>query len=214
MAVTRARTKTVVCLPAPLLQGSPAVLDVPEAAAGQSDLAEQCREQLRLGEVWFVPASQPPHKGDGPRTPGRERAEMIEFAIAGHETFQLSRSELERSGPSFTVDTLTDLHAAHPDHEWWLLLGADSLRDFPTWREPERTRWMPVTATGKSSSHWKRARWTSIPRLETPRGSGVRTRYAIAARNPAPPAPRMATSPRTVSITGIMVHGASRCELT
>jgi nicotinate-nucleotide adenylyltransferase len=101
-------------------------------------LAEQCREQLRLDEVWFVPAGQPPHKTGASHTSGGQRREMVEFAIAGHAQFRVSTIELDRTGPSFTVDTLTQLCEQHPEHEWWLLIGADSLRDFPTWRQPER----------------------------------------------------------------------------
>ena len=105
---------------------------------GHLILAEQCREQLRLDEVWFVPAGEPPHKLAAARSSGKQRREMVEFAIAGHERFRVSTIELDRSGPSFTVDTLRQLHAAHPEHEWWLMIGADSLHDFATWRQPEQ----------------------------------------------------------------------------
>jgi nicotinate-nucleotide adenylyltransferase len=101
-------------------------------------LAEQCREQLSLDEVWFVPAGVPPHKLAAARTSGAHRRQMVEFAIAGHEQFRVCDLELQRPGPSFTVDTLRELHRRHPEHDWWLLIGADSLRDFPTWREPEQ----------------------------------------------------------------------------
>jgi len=104
---------------------------------GHLILAEQCREQLRLDEVWFIPAGEPPHKLSKARSSGRHRREMIEFAIAGHDGFHVSDIELDREGPSYTVDTLSELHKLHPGHEWWLLIGADSLHDFPTWREPD-----------------------------------------------------------------------------
>lgn len=105
---------------------------------GHLVLAEQCREQLALDEVWFVPAGQPPHKRETALTPGRQRLEMLELAIAGHERFRAVNLELDRSGPSYTVDTLAALHAQNPARELFLLIGADSLRDFPTWREPQR----------------------------------------------------------------------------
>ncbi|GIX03010.1 MAG: putative nicotinate-nucleotide adenylyltransferase [Planctomycetaceae bacterium] len=105
---------------------------------GHLILAEQCREQLALDEVWFIPAGEPPHKLAGDRTPGRQRQEMLELALAGHPAFKLSEIELQRPGPSFTVETLEELHRRHPEHQWWLLLGADALRDFPGWRQPER----------------------------------------------------------------------------
>jgi nicotinate-nucleotide adenylyltransferase len=62
---------------------------------------------------------------------------MVELAIAGAPGFRLEAAELDRPGPSFTVDTLRALSAAEPDTEWVLLLGEDAARDLPKWREPE-----------------------------------------------------------------------------
>lgn len=104
---------------------------------GHLILAEQCREQGRLDEVWFMPAGTPPHKFRDDLTPANHRLAMLEFAIAGHEQFCISRVELDRSGPSFTVETLEQLRHEHPQHEWSLLMGADSVHDLPTWREPQ-----------------------------------------------------------------------------
>lgn len=101
-------------------------------------LAEQCLEQLPLDEVWFVPAAIPPHKTHVPITPANDRCAMLEYALAGHAQFRLETIELERQGPSYTVDTLEALTRLHPDHRWSLLLGADSVREFETWRTPER----------------------------------------------------------------------------
>lgn len=101
-------------------------------------LAEQCREQCRLDEVWFLPAGTPPHKTGRPISPGSARAEMLELAVAGHDRFKVDRRELRKPVPSFTVETLAELHAEVPDRELFFLMGADSLRDFPAWREPGR----------------------------------------------------------------------------
>lgn len=105
---------------------------------GHLVLAEQCREQCQLNEVWFVPAAQPPHKLDATISSAKARCEMIEFAIAGHPHFKLSRLELERTGPSFTVTTLEQLQSEDTSRELFLLIGADSLHDLPHWREPRR----------------------------------------------------------------------------
>jgi nicotinate-nucleotide adenylyltransferase len=101
-------------------------------------LAEQCREQCQLDEVWFVPAALPPHKLSASITAAKNRCEMIEFAIAGNPAFRLSTIELDRSGPSFTVTTLEQLHLRQSSDELFLLIGADSLKDLPSWREPSR----------------------------------------------------------------------------
>jgi nicotinate-nucleotide adenylyltransferase len=99
-------------------------------------LAEQCREECRLDCVWFIPAGTPPHKAAESISPGEQRAEMLEFAIAGHPQFSVNRMELARTGRSFTVDTLRQLHAEDPARELFFLIGADSLADLPLWRDP------------------------------------------------------------------------------
>lgn len=100
-------------------------------------LAEQCREQLALDEVWFIPAASPPHKSGVTISEAKHRVAMLELAIAGHTSFKLSRLELERTGPSYTVETLRDVRRDHPEVDFFLLLGGDSIRDFTTWREPQ-----------------------------------------------------------------------------
>jgi nicotinate-nucleotide adenylyltransferase len=99
-------------------------------------LAERCREECELDRVWFLPAGQPPHKSAEGISPGPQRAEMVEFAIAGHPQFEVNRMELGRAGRSFTVDTLREVHAEDPSRELFFLIGGDSLSDLPTWRDP------------------------------------------------------------------------------
>jgi nicotinate-nucleotide adenylyltransferase len=100
-------------------------------------LAEQCREQCELDEVWFIPAGSPPHKGSIGISAGKQRREMLDFAVAGHPAFVIKDLELHREGPSYTVETLRQLKTTHPDDEFFLIVGADSVRDLHTWREPE-----------------------------------------------------------------------------
>jgi nicotinate-nucleotide adenylyltransferase len=101
-------------------------------------LAEQCREPCRLDRVWFVPASVPPHKAERTLTPAVKRVEMLKLAIAGHEAFEVSTLEIERGGLSYTLDTLLAVRGQQPEAELFFLMGADSLRDLPTWWEPAR----------------------------------------------------------------------------
>ena len=100
-------------------------------------LAEQAREQLRLDQVLFMPALIPPHKMGRTLSPPKIRLEMAELAVAGHPNFAVSDLELRRTGPSYTVDTLRSLKEQNPKAKIFLLLGGDSLVDFPTWREPK-----------------------------------------------------------------------------
>lgn len=105
---------------------------------GHLVMAETCRERLRLDEVWFVPAGHPPHKTDRELAPAKARADMLEFALAGIPEFQVSNLELDKSTTSFTVETLEALKSEDPDRELFLLIGADSLYDFPSWKNPQR----------------------------------------------------------------------------
>jgi nicotinate-nucleotide adenylyltransferase len=105
---------------------------------GHLILAEQCREQGRLDRVLFVPAARPPHKQDRPLTPFERRAEMLALAIAGQPAFQIDELEKDRPGPSYTVDTLTDLKKRDPQAEFFLIIGSDTLVDLPLWYQPAR----------------------------------------------------------------------------
>jgi nicotinate-nucleotide adenylyltransferase len=105
---------------------------------GHLILAEQCREQGRLEQVWFVPAPRPPHKNDGTLTRFDQRVEMIQLAIAGQAAFRVDEIEKERTGPSFTVDTVTELRRRHPADDFYLLVGSDTLAEIHTWYEPVR----------------------------------------------------------------------------
>lgn len=101
-------------------------------------LAETCRLQLELDAVRFIPAGNPPHKTVDQITDGHARADMLELALSGYPEYSVDRRELRRNGPSFTVDTLTELKTEMPEAELFFLMGADSLRDLPKWREPAR----------------------------------------------------------------------------
>lgn len=101
-------------------------------------LAEQAREVLALDRVILVPAARPPHKPGRVFTPFELRLEMVRLALAGLDGYGVSDVERDPARPSWTVETLRTLLAvgSAPD-EAWLLLGADSLEELPTWREPE-----------------------------------------------------------------------------
>ncbi|MBY0528195.1 MAG: nicotinate-nucleotide adenylyltransferase [Gemmataceae bacterium] len=105
---------------------------------GHLIMAEQCREQARVDQVWFVPAARPPHKQDRTLTPFAQRVEMLQVAIAGQPAFRVEEIENERPGLSYTADTLHVLKQRHPGADLHLLVGSDSLRDLPLWREPAR----------------------------------------------------------------------------
>jgi nicotinate-nucleotide adenylyltransferase len=101
-------------------------------------LAECCREQCCLDQVWFMPAAVPPHKQQRELAPAAVRIEMLELAIAGNEAFSVCRYETDRGGVNYTADTLAHLSEEDPQRELFFLLGADMLRDLARWRQPTR----------------------------------------------------------------------------
>jgi nicotinate-nucleotide adenylyltransferase len=105
---------------------------------GHLIVAEQCREQARLDQALFVPAARPPHKQERQLTPFAQRVEMLALACAGQPAFHVEEMEKDRPGPSFTVETVEQIHSRHPEADLFLILGADSLHDLPYWYEPAR----------------------------------------------------------------------------
>ncbi len=109
---------------------------------GHLALARAARDQLGLERVLVVPAAQPPHKPGRPISPSAVRLALVEAGIAGEVRLEASRIELDRPGPSFTVDTVEALadgeRAAGREPDLTVILSAESFAGLPTWREPER----------------------------------------------------------------------------
>ncbi len=105
-------------------------------------IADQVREALQLDRILFVPAAVPPHKLDEPVTPALDRAAMVKLAIAGNPSFSMCEIELDRPGPSYTVDTLTTLRdeAARQgvEREFHFILSVEALAWLKGWHEPAR----------------------------------------------------------------------------
>ncbi|MEA2390887.1 MAG: nicotinate-nucleotide adenylyltransferase [Solirubrobacteraceae bacterium] len=100
--------------------------------------AQQAHAQLGLDVVTFVPVGTPPHK-EAAKDPGREvRLRLCELATAGDDRFSVDRIEIDRPGPSYTIDTLTAVHEREPRQELILILGGDMAQTLGDWREPER----------------------------------------------------------------------------
>lgn len=163
---------------------------------GHLAVAEETREALGLGIVLFVPAGDPPHKPGAVVSDARHRVAMLELAIAGNAAFRLSRIEVERPGPSWTVVTLTTLHqeaaAAGRPLEPWLILSVEAILGLESWREPERLLAMcrlavaPREGTTADGRAWLAARFPEAAAraafLDRPRlgisGTEIRARVA------------------------------------
>jgi nicotinate-nucleotide adenylyltransferase len=106
--------------------------------AGHIFIAEEARIRLSLEHVFFIPAGTPWLKVDHEITPASQRIEMVRLAIAKHEHFSLCTVEVERGGPTYTADTLDELRAKLGKQDYYLILGRDSFKDLPLWKDAER----------------------------------------------------------------------------
>lgn len=107
---------------------------------GHLIVAQDALSALGLDAIAFVPAANPPHKRDTVISPAELRTRMLELALAGDGRFGIERLELERPGPSYTIDTLRELATRQPEVRWTLLIGADLYAEFRTWRDPAGIR--------------------------------------------------------------------------
>lgn len=104
---------------------------------GHLIVAADLRHALRLDRVLYVPAGRPPHKDADLVSADADRLAMIELALADDPLAEISTVDLERPGPSYTVDLLAILRSKLPDGQLVFLMGEDSLRDLPTWHRPK-----------------------------------------------------------------------------
>ena len=106
---------------------------------GHLAIAEEARSYLDLEEVLVIPASEPWLKAGRPVTAAHHRMAMVELAVESHPSLQASDIEMRRPGPTYTVDTLAELHRRlGPATELYLVLGTDSLMDIGRWHQPQR----------------------------------------------------------------------------
>ena len=101
-------------------------------------IAEESRISLGLDQVLFVPAGRPWLKEGQPLTEACHRAQMVELAVSSNPHFRVIRNEVDRSGPSYTVDTLEELREELPAAELFFILGLDAFESFHRWKEPGR----------------------------------------------------------------------------
>ncbi|MGH7512712.1 MAG: nicotinate-nucleotide adenylyltransferase [Gemmatimonadales bacterium] len=117
---------------------------------GHLIVARVAAESLALDELRFLPAREQPFKQGQHGAPAADRAVMLELAIAGSPGFALERTELDRPGPSYTVDTLEAVRAREPGASLTLLLGADAAAELGAWhRAAELPRLARVIVVGR-----------------------------------------------------------------
>ncbi len=118
---------------------------------GHSVCAQEAYAQLELDRVIWMPVYEPPHKRSAGDPGPEHRFELCRQAISGDVRFELSRIEIDRGGPSFTVDTLSALRELAPDDDLLFIVGGDMAHSFPRWREPERVLDLAFLAVAERS---------------------------------------------------------------
>jgi nicotinate-nucleotide adenylyltransferase len=119
--------------------------------------AQEALVQLELGSVVFVPFGQATHRAIE-QDPGPEaRFQMCEEAVSGDPRFEASRIEIDREGPSYTVDTLRELRERSPGDEYVLILGGDQAAALPSWHEAEEVLSLATVAAVERTG-WSRER--------------------------------------------------------
>jgi nicotinate-nucleotide adenylyltransferase len=130
-------------------------------------LAEELRETLELERVLLIPAGEPALKR-GDVAPAAHRLEMVRRAAASNPALEVDDLELRRPGPSYTVDTLRALRARHSTAQLWFLVGADTLPELESWREPARLFELASFAVATRPGYAPRLRELLPPALAAP----------------------------------------------
>jgi len=115
---------------------------------GHLTFAETFRERLGLDRVLFVPAGVPPHKPARGVASALHRYAMVSLAVADHPGFVACPVEIERTGPSYSIDTVEALAGEWAGARLFFLIGSDTFLDLPTWRTPERLGAFATIAVG------------------------------------------------------------------
>ena len=145
---------------------------------GHLILARAALEELGLDRVLFIPANLSPHKTDTRPATAQDRLAMAQLAIEGESGFAASDLEILRPPPSFTVDTLRALRALQPDDAFTLLIGADNVTKFGTWREPDEIRRLAGLAVLDRANHDTKHDWPVVRRLVDISSTDIRARVA------------------------------------
>jgi nicotinate-nucleotide adenylyltransferase len=133
--------------------------------------AQEARAQLGLDRVVLMPVNAPPHKQVADDPGPDVRAQLCRAAVAGEDGFEVSTLEIERGGPSYTVDTLRELHGSQEGDELTFIVGGDMASSLPSWREPEAVLELARLAVAEREEH---RRQEIAERLGALRGAGER----------------------------------------
>ncbi len=145
---------------------------------GHLILARAAREELGLDRLLFIPANLSPHKTDTTPATAEDRMAMLRLALDGEPDSEACDMELQRPPPSYTVDTLRQLAPLYPDAEFVLLIGADNVEKFHTWREPDEIARLARIAVLERATGAPPHPWPVVRRLIDISSTEIRQRAA------------------------------------
>jgi nicotinate-nucleotide adenylyltransferase len=128
---------------------------------GHLIIAQEALKQLNLDEVWWMPASNPPHKKKVEDVSDEHRIEMVKKTIGNNNHFSLSLLEFERSGPSYTIDTIMLLKKKYPKANFTFIIGGDMVHSLSSWHEIDQLKnLIQFAGVGREGfpvdHHWER----------------------------------------------------------
>jgi nicotinate-nucleotide adenylyltransferase len=123
---------------------------------GHLILAQEAHAQLGLDKVVWMPFGEPAHRVLDDDPGGEARLTMCEYAVGADARFAVSRIEIDRRGPAYTVDTLRELRSRRPSDELFLVLGGDQAASLGSWRAPEEVLLLAVVAVVERDE-WRRS---------------------------------------------------------
>ncbi|MCM3716902.1 nicotinate-nucleotide adenylyltransferase [Fictibacillus phosphorivorans] len=128
---------------------------------GHLMIAQEALKQLNLDEVWWMPASNPPHKKKVEDVSDNHRIEMVKKTIGNNNQFSLSLLEFERSGPSYTIDTVRSLNEKFPSVKFTFIIGGDMVHSLDSWHQIDQLKELVQFAgVGREGfpvdDHWER----------------------------------------------------------
>jgi nicotinate-nucleotide adenylyltransferase len=145
---------------------------------GHLILARATLEELGLDRILFIPANLSPHKTETKPATAQDRLAMLQLAIEDEPGFATSDIELHRPPPSYTVETLRELKGRHAGDEFTLLIGADNVAKFETWREPDEIRRLAKIAVLDRANQTAPHDWPVVRRLIDISSTDIRARVA------------------------------------
>lgn len=137
---------------------------------GHLMIGEQVADQLHLDQIRFMPNALPPHVDEKKTIDAKDRVNMVRAAVMGNRQFDIELSEVLRGGKSYTYDTMAALKEAHPNVEYYFIVGGDEVAYLPTWHRIdellELVHFVGVHRKGQPTETDYPVEWVEMPQLE------------------------------------------------